>query len=186
MFMSNINKSFGDSAEQSFMLLMDEISLESCQGVIQWILEANMILEKTPQMLNLFICSPGGSVDAAFALVDVMRGSAIPVRTIGIGEIASAGLIIFLAGMKGQRILTPNTSILSHQYSWGSQGKHHELMSVVKQFELTHTKMLNHYMKHTGMNEETVMAKLLPSSDVWLSAKEALDLGICDKVKELK
>lgn len=184
MFMSNINKRYGDSDQQSYYVLMEEISMESCHAVINWILEANFA-EKRPEVLNLFICSPGGDVSAAFALIDVMRGSAIPIRTIGIGEIASCGLIIFLAGKKGERILTPNTTILSHQYAAGSMGKHHELMSAVKQFDMTDAKILNHYMKYTGLSEEEVRSKLLPPHDIWLSAKEAAEFGICDKIKEL-
>lgn len=184
MFMSHINKNWNDSGEQSYYILMDEISMETCQNAISWILEANFA-EKRPEVLNLFICSPGGDVSAAFALIDIMRGSSIPVRTIGIGEIASCGLIIFLAGKKGERILTPNTTILSHQYAAGSMGKHHELMSTVKQFNITDLKILNHYMKYTGLNEEEVRTRLLPPHDVWLSAAEAKGLGICDKVKEL-
>jgi ATP-dependent Clp protease, protease subunit len=68
-----------------------------------------------------------------------------PIRTIGLGQIASAGLLIFASGSKGQRILTPNTSILSHQYSWGAFGKEHELFATVKEFDLTTKRMIAHY-----------------------------------------
>ena len=107
---------------------MEEITLTTCKNAIEWVFEANFS-EERPDMLNLIICSPGGDLNASFAMVDVMRGSAIPIRTIGLGQIASAGLMIFIAGEKGQRILTPNTSILSHQYSWGAFGKEHELFA---------------------------------------------------------
>ena len=108
-----------DSSRHSFFLMMEEISLQSCKTAVEWIFEANFA-EERPELLNLIVTSPGGDLNAAFALIDVMRGSAIPVRTIGLGQIASAGLMIFIAGDKGKRILTPNTSILSHQYSWGA------------------------------------------------------------------
>lgn len=184
MFMSGINKKWGESDQQSYYVLMDEINSESCSSVINWIFESNFA-EKKPEMLNLFICSPGGCVASAFALIDVMRGSTIPIRTVGIGEIASSGLIIFLAGLKGERILTPNTSILSHQYSGGSIGKHHDLMATVKQFELTHSKIVRHYKKYTKLTEEEIEKLLLPAQDVWLSSEEALKMGICDKIKDL-
>lgn len=174
-----------DSSRHSFFLLMEEVSLSTCKQAIEWIFEANFA-EERPDMLNLIICSPGGDLNAAFALVDTMRGSAIPIRTIGLGQIASAGLMIFIAGDKGQRLLTPNTSILSHQYSWGAFGKEHELFATIKEFDLTTKRMIAHYRKCTGLKEEQIREVLLPPQDMWLSAVEAKKLGICDDVKDLK
>jgi ATP-dependent Clp protease protease subunit len=114
-----------------------------------------------------------------------MRGSAIPIRTIGLGQVASAGLMIFIAGTPGHRILTPNTSILSHQYSWGAIGKEHELFATVKEFDLTTKKMIQHYKKCTGLGEKEIREMLLPPQDIWLSAIEAKKMGLCDHVKEL-
>lgn len=174
-----------ESSKHSFFLLMEEISLATCKNAIEWIFEANFT-EERPDMLNLIVCSPGGDLNAAFALVDTMRGSAIPIRTIGLGQIASAGLMIFISGDKGQRILTPNTSILSHQYSWGAFGKEHELFAQIKEFDLTTKRMIAHYKKCTGLNENQIREYLLPPQDVWLSAIEAKKHGICDDVKDLK
>jgi len=164
---------------------MEEISLATCKPVIEWIFEANFI-EERPDLLNLIICSPGGDLNAAFALVDTMRGSAVPIRTIGLGQIASAGLLIFISGAQGQRILTPNTSILSHQYSWGAFGKEHELFAQIKEFDLTTKRMIAHYKKCTGLKEEQIREYLLPPQDIWLSAQESKKLGLCDEVKDLK
>jgi ATP-dependent Clp protease protease subunit len=137
-------------------------------------------------MLNMIITTPGGDLNAAFALVDTMRGSAIPIRTIGLGQIASAGLMIFIAGATGQRILTPNTSILSHQYSWGAFGKEHELFAQIKEFDLTTKRMIAHYKKCTGLKEDQIREYLLPPQDIWLSAAESKKLGLCDDVKDLR
>lgn len=171
--------------EQSFYLLIDDITQESCKSVIEWILTSNFLEEKRPDMLTLIICSHGGEMAAMYALIDIMRGSSIPIRTVGIGMIASAGLAIFMAGKKGQRVLTPNTTILSHQYTSGMIGKEHELVSGQKKFALDSQKILNHYKKFTGMNEIQIKKYLLPPQDVWLSAEEAKKYGICDLVIEL-
>lgn len=180
----NIQLSDKDSAAHSFYLFMDEVTLATTKPMVEWVFDSNFS-EERPDMLNLIICSPGGDLNAAFALIDTMRGSAIPVRTIGLGQIASAGLMIFIAGEKGNRILTPNTSILSHQYSWGAFGKEHELFATVKEFDLTTKKMVSHYKKCTGLQEKKIREILLPPQDIWLSPSEAKDLGICDHVKEL-
>lgn len=174
-----------DSSRHSFFLLMEEVTLNTCKQAVEWILEANFA-EETPEMLNLIITSPGGDLNAAFALVDVMRGSSIPIRTVGLGQVASAGLMIFIAGTNGQRILTPNTSILSHQYSWGAFGKEHELFAQIKEFDLTTKRMVSHYKKCTGLKEEQIREYLLPPQDIWLSSTEAKKLGLCDDVKDLK
>ena len=174
-----------ESSRHSFFLLMEEVTMASCKNAIEWIFEANFS-EERPDLLNLIVCSPGGDLNAAFALVDTMRGSTLPIRTIGLGQIASAGLMIFIAGEKGQRILTPNTSILSHQYSWGAFGKEHELFAQIKEFDLTTKRMIAHYKKCTGLKEDQIREYLLPPQDMWLSATEAKKLGICDDVKELK
>ena len=173
-----------DQSRHSFYLLMEEISLSSAKNVAEWIFEANFA-EDRPELLNLIICSPGGDLNAAFAVIDVMRGSAIPVRTIGLGQIASAGLMMFIAGTKGHRLLTPNTSILSHQYSWGAFGKEHELFATVKEFDLTTKKMIQHYKKCSGLAESKIREVLLPPQDMWLSPQEAKKLGLCDDVKDL-
>ncbi len=167
-------------------VFMGEVAEDTIKPIIEWILVENHVAKKKKKELLLMICSDGGSMENAFALIDVMKSSSIPVKTVGLGSIASSGLLIFLAGTKGRRVLTPNTSILSHQYSWGSDGKHHELWAVTKEFGLAHQRMVQHYQESTGLDEETIKTKLLPANDVYLSAEEALALGICDYISDLK
>lgn len=168
--------------EHGMFMFMGDVDEETIKPVIEWILCENFVNKKKRKELLLMICSEGGDVSCAFALIDVMRSSQIPIKTVGLGQIASAGLLIFLAGAKGRRILTPNTSILSHQFSWGSDGKAHELFATMKEFELTHQRMVNHYKICTGLKEDEIKKTLLPPHDVYLTADEALKYGICDAV----
>ena len=167
------------------VIFMGDVTVESMSPLIDWILAENYKKEKRQKELTLGICSRGGDLNACFALVDIMKGSRTPIKTIGLGMIASCGLLMFITGEKGRRILTPNTSILSHQYSWGSIGKEHELFARVKELELTTERMINHYKKCTGLNETAIRKYLLPAHDVWLGAKEAKKLGLCDKVEQI-
>ena len=164
--------------------LFGKIDMASAKEFCRWILERNFD-DKPLENLTLVINSPGGELPGCFSIVDTMAGSKIPIRTVGLGEVCSAGFMIFIAGEKGERVLTPNTGILSHQYAWGSVGKHHELMAATKEFNHIFDRMLKHYKKHTGLSEEKIKKYLLPEKDVWLSSKEALALKICDKVKTL-
>ena len=165
-------------------VLMDQINHATCRDAIKWIMNQNLSNNPLPQ-LTLIINSPGGDVHSAFALIDTMKASSIPIKTVGLGLIASCGFLIFIAGQKGKRILTPNTAILSHQYTWGSKGKEHELYARVKEFELSTDRMIDHYKKCLGMTEAKIKEVLLPPQDVWLSASEAKKLKICDKIEEL-
>ena len=175
-----------DPATELFLrgqhIFMEDVTQESMKPLINWIIAENFNKEKKKEELTLGICSRGGDLNACFALVDIMKGSKIPIRTIGMGMIASCGLVIFISGTKGKRILTPNTSILSHQYSWGAYGKEHELFATVKEYDLTTRRMIDHYKKCTGLSEEDIRKYLLPPQDVWLSAKEAKKLGLCDSI----
>ena len=172
--------------EQGMYMFIGDVSEETVKPVVEWILCENYVNKKKRRELLLLICSEGGNVNCAFALIDVMRSSNIPIKTVGLGQIASAGLLIFLAGAPGRRILTPNTSILSHQFSWGSDGKAHELFATIKEFELTHQRMIEHYKVCTGLSEEQIKQTLLPPHDVWLTADEALKHHICDAVSLAK
>ena len=180
----NVGSPRSELLANGIVVFMGEVSLETMSPLIDWILAENL-KDKKQKELTLGICSPGGDLNACFAFIDVMKGSRIPIRTIGLGMIASCGLLMFITGTKGKRILTPNTSILSHQYTWGSYGKEHELFATVRELELTTERMINHYKKCTGLKEEEIRKYLLPPQDVWLGAKEAKKLGLCDKIEQV-
>jgi ATP-dependent Clp protease protease subunit len=164
-------------------VFMSDVTIESMAPVVEWIMSANK-RPKRPKELELVICSRGGDLNACFALVDVIKDSKIPIKTVGLGMIASCGLLMFIAGAKGKRTLTPNTAILSHQYRWGTEGKEHELFAANKEMDLTSKRITEHYKRCTGLSEKDIKTLLTPPHDVWLSAKEAKKLGICDSIKK--
>ena len=166
-------------------VFMGEVNNENISPIVEWILHENFVVKKKRKELLLMICSDGGDMSAAFALIDVMRSSKIYIKTVGLGQIQSAGLMIFLAGSPGRRTLTPNTSIMSHQFSWGTDGKVHELFATIKEFELTQKRMVAHYRECTGLREDEIRKTLLPPHDVWLTAEEALQYKICDQISSI-
>lgn len=170
--------------DKGMYVFMGPVSVSTIKPVIEWILYENFVTPVKKKELLLMVCSEGGELEAAFALIDVMNTSQIPIKTVGLGQIASCGLLIFMNGSRGRRILTKNTSILSHQFSWGSEGKHHELFATMKEFSLVETRMIEHYRRCTGADDNTIKTKLLPPHDIWLSASEALELNICDAIEK--
>jgi ATP-dependent Clp protease, protease subunit len=167
--------------EKGIWFFNGEVNDDSCYDVVRWILEEN--LDAKHGMLSLIINSPGGDVSAGFAIVDAMCGSKIPIRTIGMGCLASMGLLMFITGKKGERVLTPNTLIMSHQWSDCFEGKEHELIAGIKRNDLITEMVIKHYRKHTGLSTKRIRKFLLPPSDVYLSAKEACELGLCDQIR---
>ena len=141
-----------DLYKSGIYLFMDAVTADTCKEAIEFVLKQNTE-KKKQKRLQFMICSPGGMMPECFALIDIMKGSRIPIHTVGLGCIASCGLLLFITGEKGHRTLTPNTSILSHQFSWGNWGKEHELFAQVKEFELSTKRMLDHYKKCTGLDE---------------------------------
>lgn len=179
----NLDKSHSEELQDNgIYVFMDEVNSGTIKPVIEWILYENIVSRHRKKELLLMICSPGGDLQDAFALIDVMRSSQIPIKTVGLGQIASSGLLIFMAGAKGRRTLTPNTSILSHQFSWFNEGKAHELFATMREYELTQQRMIDHYRQCTGADDATIREYLLPAQDRWLSAEEAVKLNICDQI----
>jgi ATP-dependent Clp protease protease subunit len=180
----NQDKSPSEALQESgIYVFMDDVTSESIKPIIEWILYENYISKIRKTELLLMVCSEGGDLSAAFALIDTMKSSKIPIKTVGLGLIASCGLLIFISGVKGRRFLTPNTSILSHQFSAGSEGKSHELFAIMREFELTNKRILDHYKVCTGLDESTIMSQLLPAQDVWLDHDAALKLNLCDFIE---
>lgn len=167
-------------------LLSGDITEATCTSVIRFLLETNIKASPDIKDIKLIINSGGGDLQSALALTDIMDSSNIPIKTYGLGTIASAALVLFMSGAKGFRTITKNTSILSHQWTWGATGKQHELIARNKEFELLQKRMLNHYKLHTGLTETKIRKELLPPEDRWLTAEEAVKLKIADIITDFK
>lgn len=163
-------------------LLMEGISDESCADAIRFIQYHNMS-ESPLKELTIVINSPGGSVSAAMALIDVMRTSVIPVNTLSIGMIASCGVLLAMSGRK--RVISETCQVMSHSYSWGKSGKHQDLVANRKAEDMTHNMLVRHYKKCTKKSKKYINKNLLPHQDVWMTAKEAVKHGIVDEIQEI-
>ncbi len=142
-------------------------------------------LIETPQedVINLLITSSGGDMSAAFALISVMKASKIPVRTIAIGEAASAALCILMSGH--QRVAAPYTSLMSHQFNTGSEGPYHVLKNIMRELDSYHSKMVRLYVESTGLDEQYIKDNLLSEKDNWMTPEQALENKFVDLVSDL-
>lgn len=171
--------------ENGVLMLIDKFDQDHIMPLVVQIMEYNMMeKELQPDALTLIINSGGGAVHSAFHLIDAMKTSEIPVHTVGQGLVASCGVLTLMAGERGHRRVTHNTSVMSHQYSWGSSGKEHELYAKVKEFEFSSQRMIEHYKKCTRKSEKYIRKHLLGATDVWLSPDECLKHGVIDEIIE--
>ena len=158
--------------------VVDDMTMDAA---IRWIVYENLETTKD-KVLTLYINSMGGSLTDAFALIDVMRTSKHPIRTIGIGNVMSAAFMIFAAGTKGQRYIAKNTSILCHQFSEDVEGKFHDIKAMMRESENINSRMVDLLNECTGLSPRVIKTRLLPPSDVWLSVEEVVKLGVADHI----
>lgn len=169
--------------ENSTHFINGEIDEDSIGDAVKWLIYENLDVSRE-KILTLYINSTGGDLYQAFGLIDVMRSSPHVVRCIGIGAVMSAAFLIFASGDKGQRYAAKNTSFMCHQFSDSTEGKYHDIKATMKDNELTNQKMVDVLREATGLAPSVVRKKLLPASDVYLTAVEMIELGIADHILE--
>ena len=166
--------------ESGTFYLSGEINDDNVGDCIRWIMAENC--EGKRKELTLVINSPGGDLYSAFGLIDMIQSSKIPVSTIGVGSLMSAAFLIFITGAKGRRRVTKNTSVMCHQFSTYYEGKEHDAKAYEKETKYIKQRMLDIVKDSCSMEEKVIKRKLLPPSDVWLTAQECVDLGVADAI----
>ena len=173
----------GEHLHDNGILFMDkEFNQENCMPLVKMMMEYNLMPEdKAPEVIHLYINSPGGMVTSAFHLIDIIKQSRIPVYTYGMGMIASCGVLLMMSGAKGHRYITSNTMVMSHEYSGGAKGKHTDLVDIRDHQDWVYERMMTHYHKCTGKSETYIKKNLLPTArDKWLTPEDAVKHGIAD------
>ena len=162
------------------VLFSDEVSQESATEAIRklWYLELN----GPGKPITLVINSPGGSVDAGFAVWDQVKMLTSPVSTLITGLAASMGSILSLCAGKGHRFATPNARILIHQPSihGGLRGQASDLEIHAREILKTRARIVQLYVDATGKDRDTIAQAI--ERDTWLSAEEAKEFGLLDKI----
>ena len=178
-------RSIDDQIEETLLkqrrvFLAQAVDMESVTDAIRkiWFLE-----EKDPgKPILLVINSPGGSVDAGYALWDQIKMITSPVTTLITGMAASMGSILSLVAEKGRRFVTPNARIMIHQPSIHGviQGQATDLEIQAKEILKTRDQLIDVYVEATGKDKDTI-AKAI-DRDTWMSADEALEFGLVDGI----
>ncbi|MBQ7218460.1 MAG: ATP-dependent Clp endopeptidase proteolytic subunit ClpP [Ruminococcus sp.] len=132
--------------------------------------------------ISLYINSPGGSVTDGMAIYDTMQYIKCDVSTICMGMAASMGAFLLAAGAKGKRYALPNADIMIHQPSGGAQGQATDIEIHTKHILHTKQKLNEILAKNTGQPLDVIKADT--ERDNFMTAQEALEYGLIDKVIE--
>ena len=138
--------------------------------------------ENPKKEIYFYINSPGGLVTSGLGIYDTMQYIKSPVSTLCIGQASSMGSFLLAAGEKGKRFSLPNSRIMVHQPSAGFQGQATEIQIHAKEILSLKERLNKIYSKHTGKSVKEIATAL--ERDKFLTAEEAKDFGLIDKVVE--
>ncbi len=138
--------------------------------------------ENADKDIQLYINSPGGSVTAGLAIYDTMQFINCEVSTLCIGQAASMGAFLLAGGTKGKRYCLPNSRVMIHQPSGGSQGQASDIEIQAKEILFLRDRMNGIMAEHTGRSKEELAKDT--ERDNFMTSHEAMEYGIIDKVQE--
>ena len=159
------------------IILSGEVNKELAEKVVKQLL---LLEADSDEPIKVFIDSPGGDVDAGFAIFDMIRFVKPEVYTVGMGLVASAGALILLAAPKERRLGLPNSHYLIHQPLSGMRGVATDIEIHAKELEKLRVKLNNLIAEETGQKLDRVEKDT--DRDYWMSADEAGDYGLISKI----
>lgn len=164
--------------KERVVFLGEDVNAHTANIIVAQLL--HLAYEDPKKDIKLYINSPGGSVYDGLAIIDTMNYIEPDVQTIGIGLQASMGAMLLSNGAKGKRFALPNSRIMIHQPSSGTEGKITDQEIMLKEGIYLKKLLIDIMAKNTGQKPERVEKDM--DRDNWMSAKEALEYGLIDKV----
>jgi len=157
---------------------IDEQHLQICGTLLSYHYDESF---KDP--IQMVINSPGGMCTISWSIIDVMNFIRLPVHTIALGTVASAGADIFING--DHRTIGEHSELMLHAHSGGMSGEYDKLMASIKAHDMEHDKRVTHYALNSNCKTSTEAQKVFfdtPGNDLWLTPKEVLKHGLCDSI----
>ena len=164
------------------IFLADEVNDVTASLVVAQLLYLEV--EDPDKDIALYINSPGGSVTAGMAIYDTMNYIKCDVSTICIGMAASMGAFLLSSGAKGKRFALPNSEIMIHQPLGGIQGQASDIEITAKEILKLKEELYQIISDHSGQSMDKIRQDA--DRDYWMTAQEALDYGMIDKIHARK
>ena len=180
----------GERAYDIYSRLLKErivILSEEVNSVTASLITAQLLFleaEDPDKDIQFYINSPGGSVSDGLMIYDTMRLIKPDIQTICMGMAASMGSVLLSAGTKGKRCILPNAEVMIHQPLGGAQGQATEILIAADHIKDTRVRLNQILADNCGKDLETLMQDT--DRDHWMTAQEALEYGIVDKILDSK
>ncbi|MCH2337063.1 MAG: ATP-dependent Clp endopeptidase proteolytic subunit ClpP [Pseudomonadales bacterium] len=140
--------------------------------------------ENPDKDIHLYINSPGGSVTAGLSVYDTMQFVRCDIATMCVGQAASMGAFLLAAGAQGKRVALPNSRMMLHQPSGGSQGVAADIEIQAREIVLIRTRLNEILAAHTSQTIEKIAEDT--DRDYWMNPEEALQYGLVDTVQHAR
>jgi ATP-dependent Clp protease protease subunit len=138
--------------------------------------------QNSSEDINFYINSPGGAVTAGLGIYDTMQFIKSPISTIVMGQACSMGSFLSMAGEPGKRLVLPNARTMIHQPSGGAGGQATDMEIQVKEIIKIKENLTKIYEKHNSAGKTYDELREAMERDNYLSAQEAVDFGLADKI----
>lgn len=162
------------------IILSDEVNDATASVIVSELLYLESL--DPDKDIYMYINSPGGSVTAGMAIYDTMQYIKCDVSTICVGMAASMGAFLLSAGAKGKRLALPNSEVMIHQPLGGYQGQASDMKIAADHIIRTKEKLNSILAANTGKSIEEIAVDT--DRDNWLTAAQAMEYGLVDKVIE--
>lgn len=162
------------------ILLFDQVTDDLAQSIIAQLLYLESV--DPTEDIQMYICSPGGSVSAGFGIYDTMRHIRCDVSTICVGRAASMGAFLLAGGTKGKRYALENSQIMIHQPLGGAQGQVTDMAIAVRNGQRIKERLNRILAANTGHTIEEIERDT--DRDNWMFPDEAIEYGIIDHIIE--
>ena len=167
--------------DQRIIMLSEPVMPKASERLVAQLLYLNGEDAKAP--IQFYINTPGGSISDGFAIYDTIRMIAAPVTTICTGMSASMGTILMLSPRKKKnRVCLPNTRFMIHQPSSAYQGSASDIAIGAKEILKLRDRLCDIYVEECGIDPDKIRIDM--KRDFWMTADEAVEYGLCDRVVE--
>lgn len=170
----------GHQADHSrIVVLHGDVNEHTISAVIAQLLH---LANQSRKPIHLVVSTYGGSVDEMFSLYDTIKVLPCPVHTIALGKVMSAGVLLLAAGEKGKRLIGRSARIMMHPVSGGVYGNVFEVLHESKEHQRLHDLMVGALESETKMKRSDIQKIMKAGHDFYITADEAIKLGIVDRV----
>ncbi|NBV29787.1 ATP-dependent Clp protease proteolytic subunit [bacterium] len=166
-------------SESRIVVLYGGVSEQSIAATIVQLL---YLANQNHKPIHLVVSTYGGSVDEMFSLYDTIKFLPCPVHTIALGKVMSAGVLLLASGVKGKRMIGSSARLMMHPISGGFYGNVFESVNETNEHKRLHHLMTTALQKETNMSIEKIESIMKSGHDYYISAEDAIKLGIVDKV----